>query len=115
MCWWVGRGGRCGFQVNEEKEKDSPVTPQEHTKLRRLLVGLGWKCEQTGPQHCAATGLQQVKKESGQVIRIFSFPTEEQLALIRWGDAALQSRIDGGSTKGLLFTCSSVKAKDRNP
>ena len=33
------------------KEKDSPVTPQERTRLRGLLGGLGWKCEQTGPQH----------------------------------------------------------------
>ena len=48
--------------------------------------------------------LQEVKKESGQVTRIFSFPTEEQLALVGLGDAALQNRIDGGSTKGLLFT-----------
>ena len=89
----------------------------------------GWKCEQTGPQHSAATGLQrsrieqagvqdmiganrllqQLKKESGQAIRIFSFLSEERLALIGWGDAALQNRIDGGSTKGLLFTCSSVR------
>ena len=61
-----------------------------------------WKCEQTGPQHIAATGrqrsrieqatvqdiidanrlLQQVKRESGQPIRIFSFPTEVKLALV---------------------------------
>ena len=54
--------------------------------------------------------LQQVKKESGQAIRIFSFPTEEQLTLIGWCDAALQNRNDGGSTKGLLFTFSPVKA-----
>ena len=54
--------------------------------------------------------LQQVKEESGQIIRIFSFPTEDQLTLIGWSDAALQNRIDGGSTKGLLFTFSSVKA-----
>ena len=53
---------------------------------------------------------EQVKKESRQVIRIFSFPTEEQLTLVGWSDAALQNRIDGGSTKGLLFTFSSVKA-----
>ena len=43
--------------------------------------------------------LQQVKKESGQAIRIFSFPTEERIALIGWCDAALQNRIDGGRTK----------------
>ena len=79
------------------KEKDNSLTPQEQTELRGLLGGLGWKCEQTGPQYSAATGLQrsrieqavqdmieanrllqQVKKESGQAIRIFSFPTEEQ-------------------------------------
>ena len=53
--------------------------------------------------------LQQVKKESGQVTRIFSFPSEEQFTLIGWSDAALQNRIDGGSTKGLL-SFSSVKA-----
>ena len=40
----------------------------------------------------------------------FQFPTEEQITQIGWGDAALQNRIDGGSTKGLLFTFSSVKA-----
>ena len=80
------------------KEKDKSLTPQEQTELRGLLGGLGWKCEQTGPQYSAATGLQrsrieqatvqdmieanrllrQVKKESGQATRIFSFPTEEQ-------------------------------------
>ena len=80
-----------------KKEKDSPVTPREQTELRGLLGGLGWKCEQTGPQHSAATGLQRsrieqatvqdmmeanrllqhAKKESGHVIRIFSFLTED--------------------------------------
>ena len=69
------------------------MTPQEQTELRGLLGGLGWKCEQTGPQYSAATGLQRSRieqavqdmieanrllKESGQAIRIFSFPTEEQ-------------------------------------
>ena len=54
--------------------------------------------------------LQQVKKKSGQAMRTFSSPTEERLALIGWRDAALQNRIDGGSTKELLFTCSSEKA-----
>ena len=115
------------------KEKDSPVTPQERTELRGLLGGLGWKCEQRGPQHSAATEfqrsrleqatvqdmieanrlLQQVKKENGQVIRIFSFPTEDQLTLIGWCGVALQNRIDGGSTKGLLFTFPSVNALQR--
>ena len=41
--------------------------------------------------------------KSGQAILIFSFRTEERLALIGWGDAALQNR-------GPLFTCSSVRA-----
>ena len=54
--------------------------------------------------------LPQVKKDSGSVIRIFSFPTEEQLTLIGWSDAALQNCLDEGSTKGLLFTFSSVMA-----
>ena len=85
------------------KEKDSPVTQQEQTELRRLLGGLGWKSEQTDPQHSAATGLQrsrvqqdtvqdmieanrllqQIKRESGQAIRIFSFPAEEQFSADR--------------------------------
>ena len=30
--------------------------------------------------------------------------------MIGWSDAALQNRFDGGSTKGLLFIFSSVKA-----
>ena len=47
------------------------------------------------------------------MIRIFSFPTEEHVTLIGWCDAALQNRIDGESTKGLLFTFSSVKALQR--
>ena len=34
----------------------------------------------------------------------------DDFALIGRSDAALQNRIDGGSTKGLLFRCSSVKA-----
>ena len=41
--------------------------------------------------------------KSGQSILIFRFRTEERLALIGWGDAALQNR-------GPLFTCSSVRA-----
>ena len=101
------------------KEKDSPVSRQEQTELIGLLGGLGWKREQTGPQYSAAAGLQrsrieqatvqemseanllhqQVKKESGQAMRIFSFLTEEELALIGWDDAALQNRIDGRNTK----------------
>ena len=94
------------IQISSQRreEKDSPVTPQERTELRSLLGDLGWKCELTGPEHSAATGLQrsrieqatvqdmieanrllqQVKKESGQVTRIFSFPTEDQLTLIGW-------------------------------
>ena len=49
------------------KEKDSPVTPQEQTELRGLLGGLGWTCEQTGPQHSAATGLQRSRIEQATV------------------------------------------------
>ena len=49
------------------KEKDSPVTPQEQTELRGLLGGSGWKCEQTGPQHSAATGLQRSRIEQATV------------------------------------------------
>ena len=58
----------------------------------------------------ASRRLQQVKRESGQAIRIFSVPTEERWALIGCSNAALQNRIDRGRTKGLLFTCSSVRA-----
>ena len=81
------------------KEKDRPVSQQEQTELRGLRSDLGWKCEQTDPQLSAAAVpdmieasrlLQQVKKESGQAIRIFSFTTEELLALIGLCDAALQ-------------------------
>ena len=45
------------------KEKDNSLTPQEQTELRGLLGGLGWKCEQTGPQYSAATGLQRSRIE----------------------------------------------------
>ena len=51
----------------QRKEKNSPVTPQEQTELRGLLGGLGWKCEQTGPQHSAATGLQRSRIEQATV------------------------------------------------
>ena len=108
------------IRSHRRKEKGSPLPQEEQTQLRGLLRGLGWTCEQTGPQHSAATGLQrsrfeqatvhdmmeanrlfkQVKKGSGQTIGIFSFPAEERLASIVWSDAALQNRIDGGSTKG---------------
>ena len=44
---------------HRRKDKESPVSHQEHTELRGLLGGLGWKCEQTGLQHRAATGLQR--------------------------------------------------------
>ena len=64
------------------------------------------RCERTSTDRCQ-------ERKSGQVIRIFSFPTEEHLTLIGRGDAALQNRIDGESTKGLLFTFSSVKALQR--
>ena len=97
---------------HRRKENGSSVSQQEQTELRGLLVGLGWKCEQTGLQHSAATGLQhsrieqatvqdmtegnrplqQVKKKSRQAIRIFTCPTEEHSALIGLGDAALQKR-----------------------
>ena len=39
-----------------------------------------------------------------------AFPTEHPLALNGWGPAALRNRIDGGSTKVLLLTCSSLRA-----
>ena len=56
-----------------------------------------------------ANRLFHVKKDSGHAMRIFSFHTE-RLASIGWEDVALQNRTDGGSTKVLLFTCSSEKA-----
>ena len=48
---------------HRRKDKESPVLRQEHTELRGLLGGLGWKGEQTGPQHRAATGLQRSRDE----------------------------------------------------
>ena len=47
------------------KEKDSPVS-QQQTEMRGLVGGLGWKCEQTGPQRSAATGLQRSRIEHAQ-------------------------------------------------
>ena len=112
------------------KEKDNALTPQEQTELRGLLGGLGWKCEQTRPQYSAATGLQrsrieqatvqdmieanrlllqQVKKESGQAIRIFSFPTEEQLTLIGWVMQHCKTELMEEVRK-VFFSLSSVKA-----
>ena len=90
----------------------------------------GWTCERKGPQHNAATRLQrymieqatvqdmmktnrlrqQITKESGQATRNIRFSTKDRIALIGWGDAAMQNKIDGGSTKSLHFTCSSVRA-----
>ena len=35
--------------------------------MRGLLGGLGWKCEQTGPQHSTATGLQRSGIEQATV------------------------------------------------
>ena len=96
---------------HQRKEKDSPVSQQEHTELRGLLGGLGWKCEQTGPQHSAATGLERSRVEQATVQDLTEAnPTEERFALFGWGEAALQNKIDGRSTQGLLFTCSSATA-----
>ena len=94
------------------------MSHQEQTELRGSLGGtIGNVNERTGPQRSAAmvqdrasnsSGqdmieanrfVQQVKKESGQAIRIFSFPTEKRSASFGSGDAALQNR-----------TCSSEKA-----
>ena len=106
------------------KAKDSPVTPQEQTELRGLLDA--WKCEQTGPQHSAATGLQRSRIEQAtvqdmtKVNRTTSTTSQErkwdrsygssvffrrkQLTLMGWDDAALQNRIDGGKYEGSSFT-----------
>ena len=97
------------------KQKESPLSQQEQTELTRLLGGLWWTCEPTGPQHSAATGLQRSRIEQATVQDMIeanrrlqqfkkdSFPTEG-LALIGRGDAALENKINGGSTKGPLLS-----------
>ena len=78
----------------------------ENRQVRHTVLQSSTVQDMIGPNQL----LQQVKKDSGQAMRIFSFPDEERSVLIGWGDAALQNRIDGGSTTGLLCTCSSVRA-----
>ena len=50
---------------HRRKEMDSPVS-QQQTEMRGLVGGLGWKCEQTGPQRSAAAGLQRSRIEHAQ-------------------------------------------------
>ena len=125
---FVDESGETQIPSHRRKEKDSPVSQQEQTELRGLLGGRGWQCEQTGPQHSAATGLQrsridqgtvqdmieanrlfqQVKKESGQAIRIFSFTTEERSAHGAMQHCKTESTEEAQNC--LLFTCSSVRS-----
>ena len=98
----------------------------EQTELSGLLGGLGWKCEHTGPQHSAATGLerskieqatvqdmieasrllQQVKNVRGKAICFFSCPTEERVASTGRRDAALQNRVMAEGEEALMSVIS---------
>ena len=55
------------FQVAARRRRTVQFLQQEQTELSGLLGGLGWKCEQTGPQHSAAAGLQRSGVEQATV------------------------------------------------
>ena len=52
------------------------MSQQEQTELRRLLGGLGWKCEQIRPQHSATTGFQHSRIEQTTVQDMTEEPTD---------------------------------------
>ena len=60
------RGNPSHRQIPSHRRKKRRIVQfhnKNKTDLRGLLGGVGWKCEQTGPQHSAATGLQRSRIE----------------------------------------------------
>ncbi|CAK0862013.1 unnamed protein product [Prorocentrum cordatum] len=110
------------IEILPERRKliSASVTESEKSQFRVATGSLQWKGTQTGPDILAEFNLLQSKTESrtvegliqvnklsrrarvfgGRCWEIFSFRSEDQLAVAGWGDAAFANKIDGKSTEG---------------
>eukprot|EP00438_Fugacium_kawagutii_P004153 Skav203992 [mRNA] locus=scaffold3297:153239:156406:+ [translate_table: standard] len=113
------------IEITKEREgqRNSPLTPDEVSKLRGAIGTLSWKASQSGPQYMADVSLllseipystvetilktnkliREVKRGSNQSLR---FPSEgipwQDLSVITWADASQHNRPDRSSTLGLV-------------
>ena len=112
------------IQVNSSRRKDrkAPTSEHEKTQLRAVLGALSWHCQQVAPHMSAEVGLMLSEVTNSSVETIFhvnkmlynarvrkdhklivhAFPSDVQLGLFCWADAACQNRRDGSSTQGIF-------------
>ena len=108
---------------SRRKQLNEPTTGWEKTQLRALLGALSWHAQQVAPHASAPVGLllsetnhstvatliqantllRRVKEQKDHQLLIHPFPSEVELGLFAWVDAASQNRRDGGSTQGIMI------------
>ena len=108
--------------ASRRKEKQSPITEQERSRLRTLLGAVSWHAQQVAPQWSAEVSLllsevaqgtvetivksnillSRAKAQRGHIMKIHRHETDD-LVMFAWVDAANQNRADGGSTQGIFI------------
>ncbi|CAE7738557.1 RE1 [Symbiodinium sp. CCMP2456] len=108
---------------SRRKDRESPTTPWEKTKLRALLGAVSWHAQQVAPHLAAEVGLllsdvnestvatllqanqllQSAKARKQHQMLIHAYPPEVELGCYAWVDAANENRRDGGSTQGIFI------------
>ena len=112
--------------ASRRKERKSPTTEVEKTKLRALLGGLSWHAQQVAPHLSAEVGLL-LSEVTGSTVEtlcqanallqharsrkdhrmIISRCQDSDMQFYAWVDAASQNRVDGSSTQGVLVGAAS--------
>ena len=112
-----------GVNATRRKDKQAGTSERERTQLRALLGGLSWHAQQVAPHLSADVSLllsevshstvdtiiranillQHAKARAQHKMIIHGFTPGAELGLVAWVDAAAQSRVDGGSTQGIVI------------
>ncbi|CAE7688746.1 RE1 [Symbiodinium sp. CCMP2592] len=117
--------GLSEISVNATRRKDrsAGTTDRERTLLRALLGGLSWHAQQVAPHLSADVSLllsevgrstvdtiiranmllSHTKARKEHKLIIHKHAPDAELVLVAWVDAAAQSRVDGGSTQGIVI------------
>ena len=107
------------------KNRKTPTTEAEKSKLRALLGGLSWHAQQVAPHISADVGLMlsevnrstvETLLKANQLLEHSKARKDHKMLITRhagethfytWVDAANQNRVDGGSTQGIFVGASS--------
>ena len=111
-----------GISSSRRKDPKGLTTERERTMLRALLGGLSWHAQQIAPHLSADVSLllsevgcstvdtvirsnillSHAKARANHKMLIHAYPSETDLGMVAWVDAASQNRVDGNSTQGIM-------------